>query len=97
MKRVIFLKTEYLDLKGKKIGKEEHQKLIAKICDDSIKEFKKGIKELVADKTIKIIKDYAPEAQVLIQFEEDKRELVMAKLISLSIVDIIDSNILPGD
>jgi hypothetical protein len=97
MKRNIYLKTEYFDLNDKKFNKTQQQEAILKNCQDSIKEFKDGMKELISNKTVKVIKDYAPESQVLIQFDDDKRDEVVCKLISLSIVDTIDSFLPSGD
>lgn len=91
MRRLIFLKIEYLDLKGKKVKKEEEERLRLELCQNSLKEFNKEMRELLLDKTVKIIKDYAPEPQVLIEFDEKKLDLVIDKLRSVDIVDIIDS------
>ena len=91
MKRLIFLKIEYLDLEGKKIKKEEEEKLRLKLCQDSLKEFNKEMREFLLDKTIKIVKDYAPDPKVLIEFDEKKLDLVLDKLRAVDIVDIIDS------
>lgn len=91
MRRLIFLKIEYLDLEGKKIKKDEEQKLRLQLCQKSIKEFKKEMKALLDDKSVKILKDYAPEPQVLIEFDEKKLDTVLDKLRAVEIVDIIDS------
>ena len=91
MKRLIFLKMDYLDLEGKKIKKAEEDKLRLELCQKSIKEFKKELKVLLDDKTIKIVKDHSPEPQVLIEFDEKKLELVLAALRAADIVDIIDA------
>lgn len=90
-RRLIFLKIEYLDLKGKKVKKEEEERLRLELCQNSLKEFNKEMREFLLDKTVKIIKDYAPEPQVLIEFDEKKLDLVIDKLRSVDIVDIIDS------
>lgn len=91
MKRLIFLKMEYLDLNGKKVKKEEEDKLRLELCQTSIKEFKKEMKTWLDDKTVKIVKDYAPEPQVLIEFDEKKLDPVLDALRAADIVDIIDS------
>jgi hypothetical protein len=90
-RRLIFLKMEYLDLEGKKIKKAEEEKLRLELCQDSLRQFNKEMKDLLLDKTIKIVKDYAPDPQVLIEFDEKKLDLVLEKLRATDIVDIIDS------
>jgi Flp pilus assembly CpaF family ATPase len=90
-RRLIFLKMEYLDLKGKKVKKEEEQKLREELCQQSIKQFKKELKTLLDDKSIKLVKDYSPEPQILIEFDEKKLEPVLEALRSADIVEVIDA------
>jgi hypothetical protein len=97
MKRLIFLKVEYLDLKGKKTLKADVQKMHQQLCDNSLREFKLEMQSWIKDKSIKVLKEFSdPDPQVLIQFDEKRLEEVMQKLISIQLVDIIDSIIPSG-
>jgi hypothetical protein len=92
VKRLIFLKVEYLDLEGKKVSKTKEQEMRTELCQKSIKQFKKDMKEWLDNKSIKIIKEYdIDEPSVIIQFEDEKLDELYKKLISVDIVDIIDS------
>lgn len=102
MKRLIILKVEYLDLKGKKVLKAQEQELRAKLCRDSIVQFKKEMKDWITDKSIRITKEYTifeeekTSPSLIIEFQEERWELLYKKLISLSITDVIDT-FLPKD
>lgn len=97
MKRLIFLKSEYLDLEGKKVSKAKEQEMRAELCQKSIKQFKKDMKEWLDNKSIKITKEYdIDEPSVLIVFDEKVWDPLYKKLISVDIVDIID-NVIPKD
>jgi hypothetical protein len=90
MKRLIFLKVEYLEL-SKKIGKDKKQEMRSKFCQTSIAQFKTDMKDWLFDKSIKITKEFdTTEPAVLIQFDEDKWCELNKKLISIKIVDVID-------
>lgn len=96
MKRLIFLKVEYLEV-TKKMGKAKEQEARTKLCQDSIKQFKKDMKDWITDKSIKITKEYdTSEPAVLIEFQDEKWCDLYKKLTSVNIVDIIDS-IIPKD
>src|SRR5579864_6864104 len=95
MKRLIFLKVEWLDLTNKKVSKVKEQELRAALCQDSIKQFKKDMKDWLDNKSVKITKEYAEdEPQVIIQFDDKLRDAMYDKLRSVDIVLSIDS-ILP--
>lgn len=92
MKRLIFLKVEYLDLTGKKINKAKEQEMRTQLCNDSIKQFKKEMKDWLDNKSIKITKEYAEsEPQAIIEFEVKVMDEVYVALRASEIVDIIDS------
>ncbi len=92
MKRLIFLKVEYLDLEGKKVSKTKEQEMRTELCQKSIKQFKKDMKEWLDNKSIKITKEYdIDEPSIIIQFEDEKLDELYKKLVSVDIVDIIDS------
>jgi len=91
MKRLIFLKMEYLDLEGKKINKAKEQEMRAELYQKSIKQFKKDMKEWIDNKFIKITREFdITKSAVLIQFDDDKWCDLYNKLVSVDIVDIID-------
>lgn len=92
MKRLIFLKVEYLDLEGKKVSKAKEQEMRTELCQKSIKCFKKEMKDWLDNKSVKITKEYdTEEPSVIIQFEDEKLDDLYKKLISVDIVDIIDA------
>jgi hypothetical protein len=90
MKRLIFLKREYLDTKKDKIKKADEPKLLAALSLKAVKAFKDQAKSLIDKRTIKIIKDYLPEPQVLIQFEDKLVEDIYHLMRGLDIVEVID-------
>lgn len=97
MRRLIFLKVEYLELKGKKVLKVDAQKMHEELSLNSIKEFKTQMKEWIDNKSIKILHEWSSsDPQVLIQFDEKKLDEVIKKLVSVDIVDVIDSIMPPG-
>ena len=95
MKRLIFLKVEYLDLESKKISKAKEQEMRTQLCNDSIKQFKKELKDWIDNKSIQITKEYVYlEPQVIIEFGNKIFDEVYHTLCALEIVETIDS-ILP--
>lgn len=91
MKRLIILKQEWLDPKGK--DKAAQYKEQVAICKNSVKEFRDGIKELIANKSVKIIREYDIVAQVIIEFDEKNIDVVYKQLRSLNIVETIDTHL----
>jgi hypothetical protein len=91
MKRLIFLKVEYLEV-DKKMSKAKEQEARTKLCRVSINQFKKDIKEWLDNKSIQITKEYdTAEPSVLISFDEKILCEVVDKLRKVDIVNIIDS------
>jgi hypothetical protein len=92
MKRLIFLKINITQIpdnfsKSKFIAQEKVLK------EQAIKQFRIDIKAI---KQIKVIKDYLPEVQVLIEFEDDQYQTVYEALCKMSVVETID-NLIPKD
>src|SRR5258708_13831766 len=89
MKRLIFLKIDLMqisdDLSKTKFDIKEQQ-----LKEQAVKGFKNQIKSL---KQIKIIKDYLPEPQVLIEFDDEQYQTIYETLCQMDVVEIIDSNI----
>lgn len=97
MRRLIFLKVEYLELKGKRVLKADAQKMHEELCLNSITEFRIQMKEWIDNKSIKILQEWSSsDPQVLIQFDEKKLDDLLPKLVSVNIVDVIDSIMPPG-
>lgn len=96
MKRLIFLKVEYLEV-DKKMNKAKEQEARTKLCRTSINQFKKDMKEWLDNKSIQITKEYdTAEPSALIIFDEKVWDELYKKLISIDVVDVID-NIIPKD
>jgi hypothetical protein len=88
MKRLIFLKQEYVD--EKKLNKTEAIKEHEKYFQESVSAFKKQLKESLDTKAFKILKEARPDA-ILIELDDDARERVYEKLRKADIVESIDS------
>lgn len=85
MKRVIFLKIDLTQIpdslsKAKFIVKEKE------LIEQAVKEFKREIKS----SQIKVLKDYLPNAQVLIEFPDDQYQVIYEVLCKIDIVETID-------
>lgn len=97
MKRLLVLKTDYLDLDEKKINKINEQKMRDNIADKSLKEFKSQAKELINNKLIKIIKEYSPEAWVIIEcLDKDFYGNVYEAMCKMDVVQTIET-VQPSD
>jgi hypothetical protein len=91
MKRLIFLKVEYLEV-DKKMTKAKEQEARAKLCRKSIAQFKKDMQEWLDNKSIQITKEYdQTEPSVIIAFDEKILCQVVDQLRKVDIVEIIDS------
>jgi len=98
MKRLIFLKVEYLDLEAKKISKAKEQELREGLCKDSVKLFKNQMKDWLADKKHKITKEYLVDIpQVLVEFPDAERDDAYDALRKSDIVESIDSYLPLGE
>lgn len=96
MKRFIILKIEYLEVE-KKMSKTKVQEARTKLCRQSIAQFRKEMKEWLDKKSIQITKEYdTTEPSVIIVFDEKVWEALYKQLVSVEIVDVIDS-IIPED
>ena len=87
MKKLIFLKQEYVD---DKLTKTESIKAHEKIFQQSIVLFKKQSKELLDNKSFKILKEVRPDA-ILIEYSEDIHTRMYESLCKVDIVASIDS------
>lgn len=95
MKKLVIFKEEWLDFTDKKkISKADEQKLRNDVIIKTIEKFKLLIKEWIDDKSIQIIKEYATEPWVVIEFDDEIVSDVYNLIRTMDIVDVIDS-ILP--
>jgi hypothetical protein len=90
MKRLIFLKQEYLDIKKEKLNKEKASQAREVMFDESVIIFKEQMKVLLATKECKILKEFPPDS-VLIEFADELQDKMYKAMVEASIVDIIDS------
>ena len=90
MKRLIFLKQEYLDVKKEKLNKEKASEAREVMFDESVVIFKEQMKELLASKTFRILKEFPPDS-ILIEFSDASQDQMYKAMVAASIVDIIDS------
>ena len=89
MKKTIFLKVEYLDLKNKKSTPAEEQKLREALLKKSVKLFKEQMRIHLENKELSILKEVFP-SQVVIEYENDE---VFRALIQAEVVEVIDSQV----
>jgi hypothetical protein len=87
MKRLICLKIDLSqiadDLSKAKFAAQETQ-----LMEQAVKEFKKQVKKL---KPVKVVKDYLPKPQVLIEFDDEQYQTIYEALCKMDVVEIIDS------
>ena len=95
MKRLIFLKQEYLDVKKEKLNKEKAEQAREIMFDESVLIFKEQMKELLIAKEFKILKEFPPDS-VLIEFYDALQDKMYKAMVAASIVDIID-NLVPDN
>jgi hypothetical protein len=90
MKRLIFLKQEYLDVKKEKLNKEKAERAREVMFDESVIIFKEQMKASLVAKECKILKEFPPDS-ILIEFADTLQDKMYKALVDASIVDIIDS------
>ncbi len=88
MKRLIFLKQEYVD--ETILNKSEVIKAYEKYFLQSIKSFKAQLKEQIDNNSFKILKEVRPNA-ILIEFDSEDYDKLYEKFCKADIVAIIDS------
>jgi formaldehyde-activating enzyme involved in methanogenesis len=88
MKRLIILKSSYLDPKNK--NKAEIYKEQVFICKKSVKEFVDAMKSLPS---VKVIRYYDIVPQVVIEFPDKIMDEVYIKLRASDIVETIDTQL----
>jgi hypothetical protein len=92
MRKTLVLEVEYLDLKEKKLNKVQEEEARKKLFQKALKEFKIQTKDLIDGGQLKIIKDYFPRHEILVEYPDDNTK-VYQKFLKLEIVRIIDSQI----
>jgi hypothetical protein len=88
MKRLIFLKQEYLDVKKEKLNKERASAAREVMFDESVLIFKEQMKDCSG--LFKILKESPPDS-ILIEFPDELQDIIYKAMITASIVDVIDS------
>lgn len=89
MKKIITLKTEYLN--AKKLKKVDEAKAREKLFNDSVSLFKKQMKPFFDTKGIRIIQEDWERNEIVIEFEKTNQEIIHADLVKSDIVEVIDS------
>ena|SRR5713101_6686471 len=89
MRKTIFLRTQYIDLKAKKLSKSELLVLQEKAFKLAVKQFK----EQTASSPIKITKQCFPQPEIVIEFPDKNEEVVLALLRKAEVVEIIDAHV----
>jgi hypothetical protein len=87
MKRLIFLKIDS-DLIPDGLSKTKLAAAEKEVAEQAVKEFKKQVKDL---KQVKLIKDYLPQPQALIEFREEEYQTIYEALCQMDIVETVDS------
>ena len=88
MKKIIFLKQEWLETKGLK--KTEVSDAQEDLFQEYIKAFQEQMKELLPVKSFKIIEEIPPNS-LLIEYSDTIDDQMWIALRAAEIVDIIDS------
>ena len=87
MRRLIYVSIDLTKIPNE-VPKSKWSENIKEITLKAINEFKKEVKPF---KLIRVIKDYFPDPQILVEFDEINRQEVYDNLGTISIVETIDS------
>jgi len=90
MKKLIFLKQEYIDAKGQKLNKEQAEEARVKTYQQSIETFKQQMGDLFTSKSFIILKEVPPET-ILIEYSEVVDDKMWAAFRISEIVSVVDS------
>lgn len=93
MKKLIFLKQEYVESKG--LNKTRFKEAKLDCFKESIALFKEQLSQLLVTKSFRILKEVPPDG-LLIEHTDELNETIWQALCQAEVVDVIDS-IIPAD
>lgn len=92
MKKTLFLKVEYLDLKKEKISTKTDEKARRQeLFNKAIKSFKESVRDLFLSGDLTIIRE-GPSPEIVVEYDGKNKEIYPIILKS-DIVEIIDSSV----